>query len=159
MLERYGNVWQMHERCVGMMSIVIVVVVDGVRWEWPSYGEIVGGGVVWVWRDGEDETEGVLSVEVEPIEAFLADEAEGLVEGEGGDVVELGFEDDLGVGSEIAGRGRGETDLCDAVALHDVDRAAHEGARWGCETRSGRGGTGSPTPRLRQFLLTLSMAM
>ena len=92
---------------VGMMRdgemerslIVVVVIVNGVRWERTSYGEISGvGGLVWVWRDGEDETEGVLSVEVETIEAFLADEAEGLVEGEGGDVVELGFEDDLGGG-------------------------------------------------------------
>jgi hypothetical protein len=62
-------------------SVVVVVVVDGVGWEGTSYGEISGewGGLVWVWGDGEDETEGVLSVEVEAVEAFLADETEGLV--------------------------------------------------------------------------------
>ena len=92
----------------GSLIVVVVVIVDGVRGERTPYGEISGvwGGLVWVWGDGEDETEGVLSVEVETIEAFLADEAEGLVEGEGGDVVELGFEDDLG-GSEIDGGGAG----------------------------------------------------
>ena len=90
---------------------LIVVVVDGVRWGRISYGEKpgVGRGLVWVGGDGEDEAEGVLSVEVESIEAFLADEAEGLVEGEGGDVVELGFEDDL-VGGQCGGRGDGGWD-------------------------------------------------
>jgi len=88
--------------------LVVVVVVDWVRWERTSYGEISGvwGGLVWVGGDGEDETESVLSVEVEAIEAFLADEPEGLVEGEGGYVVELCFEDDLG-GREYVGRGGG----------------------------------------------------
>lgn len=57
-----------------------------------------GRELVWVGGDGEDETEGVLSVEVESIETFLADESEGFVQGERGDVVKLGFEDDLGVG-------------------------------------------------------------
>lgn len=49
--------------------LIVVVVVDGVRWERTSYGEIpgIGGGLVWDGRDGEDETECVLSVEVESI--------------------------------------------------------------------------------------------
>ena len=46
-------------------------------------------------RYGEDESECVLSIHVEPVETLLADETEGFVERKGCRVVVFGFKDDL----------------------------------------------------------------
>lgn len=53
------------------------------------------GSCVFGAAEGEYETEGVFTVQVEPVETFFRDESEGGVEPEGGHVVEFGFERDL----------------------------------------------------------------
>ena len=54
------------------------------------------GGCVFGTAEGEHEPEGVFAVQVEAVETFFLDEAEGGVKPEGGHVVKLGLERDLG---------------------------------------------------------------
>ena len=53
------------------------------------------GSCVFGAAEGKYEAEGVFAVQVEPVETFFRDEAEGGVEPEGGHVVEFSFERDL----------------------------------------------------------------
>jgi hypothetical protein len=89
-------------QCGRLARVVIVVVVRGAGWRWERKGAplmfgISGhhrGGVCGI-TEGEHETEGILAVQIEAVETFSRDEAEGSVQPEGGHVVKLGLEHDL----------------------------------------------------------------
>jgi hypothetical protein len=98
-------------QCGRLACVVIVVVVRSAGWRRVCEGApfmfgIAGhdrGGVCGT-TEGEHETEGVLAVQIEAVETFFRDEAEGGVQPEGGHVVKLGFEHDLVGGRESGGQ-------------------------------------------------------
>ena len=53
------------------------------------------GGSIFTGGEGKHEAEGILAVQVETVETFLRDEAEGGIQRKRGGVVEFGLECDL----------------------------------------------------------------